>query len=110
MIRVVHYIAEDGTDHFDRWLRRQNAQVRARVQTRIDRIELGNFGDHHGVGSGVFELRLNFGQGYRIYYGRDGDELVILLGGGSKRRQSRDIEMAQSHWRAYRREKRDANS
>ena len=110
MIRVVHYITEDGTDHFDRWLRMQNAQVRARVQTRIDRIELGNFGDHHGVGSGVFELRLNFGPGYRIFYGRDGDELVILLGGGSKRRQSQDIEMAQAHWRAYRREKRDANN
>ena len=109
MIRVVHYITEDGIDHFDRWLRRQNSQVRARVQTRIDRIQLGNFGDHSGVGSGVFELRLNFGPGYRIYYGLDGDELVILLGGGSKMRQRRDIAMARAQWRAYRREKRDAN-
>ena len=110
MIRVVHYITEDGADHFDRWLRRQNPQVRARVQTRIDRIELGNFGDHHGVGSGVFELRLNFGPGYRIYYGLDGDELVILLGGGSKRLQQRDIDMAKVRWRAYRQEKRDASN
>ena len=109
MISVVHYITEDGIDYFDRWLRRETPQVRARVQTRIDRMELGNFGDHRGVGAGVFELRLNLGPGYRVYYGRDGDELVILLGGGSKRRQSQDIEMAISHWRAYRQEKRDAD-
>ena len=110
MLRVVRYITEDGIDYFDRWMRRQNPQVRARVQTRIDRIQLGNFGDHRGVGSGVFELRLNYGPGYRIYYGRDGDELVILLGGGLKRRQSQDIEMAQAQWRAYRQERRDADS
>ena len=109
MVRVVHYVTEDGIDHFDRWLRRQNPQVRARVQTRIDRIELGNFGDHRSVGAGVFELRLSFGPGYRIYYGRDGADLVILLGGGEKSRQSRDIARARANWSEYRREKRDAN-
>ena len=108
MIRVVHYVAEDGTDYFDKWLRRQNTEIRARVLTRIDRLELGNFGDHKGVGKGVSELRIGFGPGYRVYYGLDGRNLVILLAGGTKRRQRRDIEKAQACWRAYREETRHA--
>ena len=63
MIRVVHYVTEDGRDYFDEWLQCQDAEIRARVQTRIDRIELGNFGDHKGVDEGVFELRIDFGPG-----------------------------------------------
>ena len=78
MVRVVHYVAEDGTDYFDTWLRAQSPQVRARIQTRIDRMELGNFGDHKSVGGGVSELRIDFGPGYRLYYGREGNTLVIL--------------------------------
>ena len=71
-------------------------------------MELGNFGDHEGVGEGVFELRIDFGPGYRVYYGRDGNELVILCGGGTKKRQSRDIAKAQIRWKAYKQEKRNA--
>lgn len=108
MIKVVHYVAEDGTDYFDKWLQRQDTEIRARVLTRIDRVELGNFGDHKGVGKGVSELRIDFGPGYRIYYGLDGGNLVILLTGGTKRRQSRDIEKARACWKAYRQEKRNA--
>lgn len=108
MIRVVHYLTTEGFDPFDRWLRRQNAEVRARVQTRIDRVELGNFGNHHSVGRGVSELRLDFGPGYRVYYGRDGADLVVLLGGGDKRRQQRDIQQAQAHWNEYQQEQRNA--
>ena len=74
-MRVVHYITKDGIDYFDRWMRRQTPNLRARVQTRVDRIILGNFGDHKGVGSGIYELRLNFGAGYRIYYGQDGSDV-----------------------------------
>ena len=83
--------------------------MRARVQTRLDRVELGNFGDYRAVGAGVFELRIHHGPGYRVYYGRDGDELVILLAGGAKKRQQRDIGGAVENWNAYRREKRNAN-
>ena len=108
MARVVHYVAEDGTDYFDEWLQNQDTEIRARVQTRIDRIELGNFGDHKGVGKGVSELRIDFGPGYRVYYGLDGEKLVILLVGGTKKRQAHDIEMAQAYWKAYQQEKRNA--
>ena len=108
MVRVVHYVSEDGTDYFDKWFRNQSPEGRARVQTRIDRIELGSFGDHKSVGEGVSELRIDFGPGYRLYYGRDGDALVILLGGGTKKRQACDIANAQTHWKAYKQEKRNA--
>lgn len=99
-------MAEGGTDYFGEWLQRQSSETRARIQTRIDRVELGNFGDHKRVGNGVSELRINFGPGYRVYYGADGEELVILLAGGTKKRQARDIAAAQACWRAYQQEKR----
>ena len=108
MVRVVHYVAEDGTDYFDAWLRTQSPQVRARIQTRIDRMELGNFGDHKSVGGGVSELRIAFGPGYRLYYGREGNALVVLLGGGTKARQARDIATARACWQAYKQERRHA--
>ena len=108
MVRVVHYVSEDGTDYFDAWLRTQSPQVRARIQTRIDRVELGNFGDHKSVGGGVSELRIAFGPGYRLYYGREGNTLVILLGGGTKARQARDIATVRSCWQAYKQERRHA--
>lgn len=105
MITVRHYVAADGTDPFDAWLRKQSPEVRGRVQARIDRVELGNLGDHKGVGEGVSELRIHFGPGYRVYFGRDGNAFVVLLGGGTKKRQNRDIATAQAHWKAYRQEK-----
>ena len=108
MVKVVHYVAEDGTDYFDEWLQNQDTEIRARVQTRIDRVELGNFGDHKGVGKGVSELRIDFGPGYRVYYGLDSEKLVILLVGGTKKRQAHDIEMAQACWKTYQQEKRNA--
>ncbi len=108
MVRVVHYVTEDGRDYFDEWLQCQDAEIRARVQTRIDRIELGNFGDHKGVGDGVFELRIDFGPGYRVYYGLDSKTFVILLVGGTKKQQARDVKMAQTHWKTYKEEKRHA--
>ena len=109
MVRVVHYVSEDGRDYFDTWFRTLPLQARSRIQTRIDRVELGNFGDCKSVGRGVFELRIDVGPGYRLYFGRDGDDLVIFLGGGTKKRQSRDIAQAQTHWYTYKQEKRYAN-
>ena len=75
---------------------------------RIDRIEMGNFGDHHSVGHGVSELRLDFGPGYRVYYGRDGADLVVLLGGGDNGHQRRDIRQAQAYWNDYLKEQQYA--
>lgn len=103
-------MARDGRDRFGEWLDALTPQVRARVTARVDRVLIGNFGDHKRLGRGVSELRIDFGPGYRVYYGRDGDDLVILLAGGTKRRQDRDIEKAQALWSEYKQEKRDANT
>ena len=77
-----------------------------RVATALYRMEMGNLSNAKGVGGGVLEYRIDFGPGYRIYFGRDGDALIILLGGGTKARQQRDIEAAVALWREYRRNKR----
>jgi putative addiction module killer protein len=69
-------------------------------------MEQGNFSNAKGVGAGVFEYRMDFGPGYRIYFGRDGELLVILLGGGTKKRQNQDIQAAQERWADYKRRKR----
>jgi len=71
------------------------------VMTRIDRVESGNLGEHKGVGEGVFELVINFGPGYRVYFGQDGKDIVILLIGGNKSTQPRDIKTAKEYWRTY---------
>jgi len=73
----------------------------------LAQLEAGNVSNVKGVGQGVLELRIDFGPGYRIYFGRDGDILVILLTGGTKARQQRDIEAAQDYWQAYKRGKRE---
>ena len=82
-----------------------NAEAAAKIVTAETRISLGNFSTLEGVGSGVFEYKLDFGPGYRIYFGRDGETLVILLGGGTKKRQTRDIDAALDHWQDYKRRK-----
>jgi putative addiction module killer protein len=80
---------------------RQEAPLYSRVMARLERVELGNLGDHRGVGDGVFELKIDFGPGYRVYFGLDGSELVVLLIGGTKKTQRRDIETAKQYWRNY---------
>lgn len=80
--------------------------TRARVTKALVQLSLGNLSEVKGVGGGVFERRLDFGPGYRLYFGRDGEALIILLGGGSKARQQRDIATAQAYWVDYKRRKR----
>ena len=77
----------------------------ARVRTTLARMESGNLSNIRGVGSGVLERRINVGPGYRVYFGRDGDTLIVLLGGGTKERQQNDIEDARDLWREYQRRK-----
>ena len=74
--------------------------------TNSQRMEQGNFSNVKGVGAGVYEYRIDFGPGYRIYLGKDGERLVILLAGGTKKRQDADITAAKSYWRDYKRRKR----
>lgn len=84
-----------STDHFDRWLRRlKDRQARLRIIERVDRLAHGNPGDAKPVGRGVSELRLTYGPGYRVYYLREGERLVLLLCGGDKSTQAKDIEVA----------------
>lgn len=107
MIEVYAYIRRNGSCPFAEWFRSLNHEAGAKVQTVLERMQDGNFGDHHSVGGGVLERRLNFGPGYRIYYGRDGDRLVILLGGGTKARQSGDINAAHHMWDEYKAVKKE---
>jgi putative addiction module killer protein len=97
---------ENGRSPFAIWFNDLDAAAAARVTTALTRLELGNTSNAKGVGAGVFELKVNFGPGYRVYFGKDGDEIVILLGGGTKKRQSRDIQAAHDRWRNYKDRKR----
>lgn len=96
------YVSAGGGCPFEDWLRRlRDVEGRARIRKRLDRLESGNFGDWREVGGGVGELRLHVGPGYGIYFGQDGRTLVILLCGGDKGSQKKDIERAGAYWRDY---------
>jgi len=97
---------EDGASAFTDWFDDLDAPAAAKVTTALMRLEQGNTSSVKGVGSGVFELRIDFGPGYRVYFGKDGPEIVILLGGGTKKKQQRDIADAQSLWKTYKRRKK----
>jgi len=101
VIEIRQYVDRSGRNPFDRWFDRLEDSTQARIAVALDRLERGNFSVAKGVGTGVFELRLDFGPGYRVYFGKDGETLVILLGGGSKKRQQADIEAAQRLWQEY---------
>jgi putative addiction module killer protein len=105
MLEVREYLDEAGRSRFGRWFETLNAPAAAKVVTALVRIEQGNLGNAKGVGGGVLEFRIDFGPGYRVYFGRDGESLVILLGGGTKARQTTDIRSAQASWRDYQRRK-----
>ena len=108
--RVRVYETKNGKRPFDKWLRSlRDSRARQRIRTRIARIRLGNFGDHKTVGQGVSEIRIDYGPAYRVYFGRDGDEVVILLIGGDKRKQDSDIETAKEYWADYKARKMEDN-
>ena len=100
-LTVREYETADGEIPFRQWLATLDRSVRARIQARVLRFEAGNLGDHKSVGAGVFEARIMTGPGYRIYFGRDGASLVLLLVGGTKTSQAKDIRRAQGYWRDY---------
>ena len=99
---VESYVCPDGSCPFNEWLASlRDQQARARIRTRINRVRLGNLGDCKSVGGGVWELRIDYGPGYRVYFGMIGSKLVILLCGGDKRSQSNDIKNAIEYWEDY---------
>ena len=109
MIEVREYIDAEGRSPYARWFNRLNIQAAAKVATVLVRMERGYLSNTKGVGGGVFECRINFGPGYRVYFGKHGETLIILLGGGTKNRQQNDIEAARDLWREYRRRIHEEN-
>jgi putative addiction module killer protein len=107
-VQTVEYLDTAGDSPFAGWFDRLDPQAAAKVTVALQRLAHGNLSNVKGVGTGVLEYRIDFGPGYRIYFGRDGEQLIILLGGGIKRRQQSDIEAAQSRWADYRRRKKEA--
>lgn len=106
MIEVREYVDARGRSRFARWFNRLNGRAAAKVTMALVRMEHANFSNAKEIGAGVSEYRIDFGPGYRIYFGVDGPTLIILLGGGTKSRQRRDVESARSLWREYKQRKR----
>jgi putative addiction module killer protein len=93
---------QNGLVPFDEWFDSlRDWKMQAAVDARLARVRAGNFGDCKSVGGGVFELRIALGPGLRVYYGLHGPKIVVLLGGGDKSSQSRDIRRAQELWRQF---------
>jgi putative addiction module killer protein len=105
-VQILEYLDAAGDNPYRAWFESLNAQAAAKVTVALTRIELGNLSNVKGVGAGVQEFRIDFGPGYRIYFGKDGDQLVILLAGGTKGRQQRDIATAQKRWADYKKRKK----
>ncbi len=106
MIRIKQYIETNGCSPFDKWFLGLNNIAAAKITKAIYKLELGNFSNVEGVGSGVYEQKIDFGPGYRVYFGKDGDEIVILLCGGTKKRQANDIRVAKEYWQDYKSRKK----
>ena len=99
---IIFYSDIAGNEPFNNWLNGlRNSLIRRRILKRLFRIESGNYGDYKSVKDGVLELRLKFGPGYRVYFGEDGDKIVVLLCGGDKSIQTQDIKIAKAYWKDY---------
>jgi putative addiction module killer protein len=106
-MEVREYVATNGSSPYAKWFNGLNSQAAAKVAIAVSRMAQGNLSNAKSVGAGLQEYRIDFGPGYRIYFGRDGERLVILLGGGTKARQQDDIRRAQALWSEYRRRKKE---
>jgi putative addiction module killer protein len=99
MYEIRHYLTRSGKDLFMEWRQQlRDTKAKIAVDRRVNRMELGNFGDHKPCHDGVWELRIDVGQGYRVYYAIAGTEVVLLLCGGGKRTQDADIDRACAYW------------
>lgn len=102
MFEIRYYLTRSGKNVFESWLESLGDDVaEARIDARINRLTRGSFGDCKPVGGGVWELRIDYGPGYRVYYAMVGQRCVLLLAGGDKRKQSADIAKALENWQDY---------
>jgi putative addiction module killer protein len=100
--QIVFYADEDGNEPFQVWIDNlRDQQGRRRIISRLFRVQQGNYGDVEPIGEGLSELRLFFGPGYRVYFGEDAGNIVVILCGGDKASQDRDIEAAKDYWKEY---------
>ncbi|HET8996685.1 MAG TPA: type II toxin-antitoxin system RelE/ParE family toxin [Acetobacteraceae bacterium] len=100
-LELRYYATEQGHSPFERWFLGLDQAAAARVVTALERLSRGNLSNTKAVGAGVLEHRIDWGPGYRVYFGRDGEKLVVLLMGGTKQRQPRDIDTAKLFWADY---------
>jgi len=102
---IQRYTTSDNRVPFEEWFNvLRDGKAKARIKLRLDRVQLGNLGDYRFVGEGVFELKIDYGPGYRIYFGQVGTTIILLLIGGDKSTQDRDIGQAKEYWTDYRSE------
>ena len=104
MYEIRHYLTTDEKDIFLDWHRKQrDTTAKIAIDRRVNRVEQGNFGDHEFCRDGVWELRIDVGAGYRVYYAVAGNKVVLLLCGGDKRKQTADINRACEYWQDWQR-------
>ena len=104
---VVEFVDREGLSPFGRWFDDLDAVAAVKVGVALVRLEQGNTSNVKSVGGGVFETKIDFGPGYRVYFGKDGERIIILLGGGTKKRQDRDIANAKLAWSEYKAMKKE---
>ena len=105
---VNEYIDEQGSSPYAQWLSRlKDSRAKARIIIQVDKMELGLFGDVEPIGEGLSELRIHYGPGYRVYYGKQGQQVYLLLCGGDKSTQSKDIKQAKAYWKDHKRRNHD---
>jgi len=107
MIEIREYLQPDGRSPYAKWFHGLHAQAAAKVTAALVRIEHGNLSSTKSVGSGIIESKIDFGPGYRIYFEKERERLVILLGGGTKKGQSKDIQKAKKLWLEYKKRKKE---
>jgi len=100
-LTIKEYASAEGRSFFREWLDSLNARMRARIQARVFRFETGNLGDHRFVGKGVWEAKIMFGPGFRLYFGKEDRTIILLLLGGDKSSQTGNIRKAQRLWKEY---------
>lgn len=103
-MEIRHYLSASGRDFYQTWLNElKDMRARIAIQRRVDRLIAGNYGDHKFCGDGIWELRIDVAAGYRVYYARAGQTMLLIICGGDKRTQAADIERAVKFWNDYQR-------